>query len=175
MFTNSSGSLTAVGVVSFYPDTRPNARCLDGHYAVITQLGAYRDFIADPTRKQIGLAACAVTHDIKDGSGNYLMSICGVTDRLSHPEAKANCEKNGMMLYDASRRIGTFVLQWRLLDWSQLYTGDGDMDTFYFAGYVKNPKICPMIDTLLQNFRIIDCVQLEVDLVMKSFCEYKIN
>jgi secreted trypsin-like serine protease len=56
VFSNSTGALSLVGVVSFYPDTRPNARCMDGHYAVITQIGTYRDFVNDPTRPQTTVA-----------------------------------------------------------------------------------------------------------------------
>lgn len=47
-YTNSSGALQVVGVVSFYPDSRPNARCQDGHYVVLTQLGNFQAFLADP-------------------------------------------------------------------------------------------------------------------------------
>jgi secreted trypsin-like serine protease len=47
-YTNSSGTLQAVGVVSFYPDSRPNARCQDGHYVVLTQLGNFQTFLANP-------------------------------------------------------------------------------------------------------------------------------
>lgn len=48
VFLNMSGILSPVGVVSFFPDTRPNARCQDGHYTIVTQLGAYADFVKDP-------------------------------------------------------------------------------------------------------------------------------
>lgn len=47
-YTNSTGNLIVVGVVSFYPDSRPNARCQDGHYTVLTQLGNFQPFLADP-------------------------------------------------------------------------------------------------------------------------------
>jgi secreted trypsin-like serine protease len=47
-YTNSSGTLQVVGVVSFYPDSRPNTRCQDGHYAVLTQLGNFATFLASP-------------------------------------------------------------------------------------------------------------------------------
>lgn len=47
-YTNSSGSLQVVGVVSFHPDSRPNARCQDGHYVVLTQLGNFATFLASP-------------------------------------------------------------------------------------------------------------------------------
>lgn len=49
VFSNKTGSLALVGVVSLYPDTRPNARCKDGHMVVVTQLGSFRDFINNPT------------------------------------------------------------------------------------------------------------------------------
>lgn len=48
VFSNKTGSLQLVGIVSFYPDSRGNARCEDGHYAAITQIGYYRDFVNDP-------------------------------------------------------------------------------------------------------------------------------
>lgn len=47
-YSNSTGTLTPVGVISFYPDSRPNARCQGGHYVIITQLGAFAAFIAAP-------------------------------------------------------------------------------------------------------------------------------
>ena len=50
VYSNVTGMPTLVGVVSLYPDTRPNARCLDGHHVVITQLGVYKDFLNDPTK-----------------------------------------------------------------------------------------------------------------------------
>jgi secreted trypsin-like serine protease len=52
VFSNKSGALALVGVVSFYPDARQNARCKDGHYAIVSQLGSFRDFINDPKKPQ---------------------------------------------------------------------------------------------------------------------------
>lgn len=49
VFSNKTGSLALVGVVSLYPDTRPNARCKDGHMVVVTQLGSFKNFIINPT------------------------------------------------------------------------------------------------------------------------------
>jgi secreted trypsin-like serine protease len=47
VFSNKTGKLVYVGVVSIFPDMRKNARCKDGHKVVITQLGNYKDFIRD--------------------------------------------------------------------------------------------------------------------------------
>jgi trypsin len=41
VFSNQTGTPMLVGVVSFYPDTRPNARCQDGHHVVITHVTAF--------------------------------------------------------------------------------------------------------------------------------------
>lgn len=49
VFSNKTGSLFLVGIVSFYPDARANARCEDGHYSVITQVGYHSKFVNDPT------------------------------------------------------------------------------------------------------------------------------
>ena len=49
VFSNKTGALVLVGIVSFYPDSRGNARCEDGHTAVITQVGYHKDFVNDPT------------------------------------------------------------------------------------------------------------------------------
>jgi secreted trypsin-like serine protease len=48
VFSNKTGSLYFVGVVSYYPNARANARCRDGHFAVVTQIGSYKDFLNDP-------------------------------------------------------------------------------------------------------------------------------
>lgn len=48
-YSNKTGSLVAVGVISYFPDTRPNARCQDGHHVVITQLGSYVAFLNNPS------------------------------------------------------------------------------------------------------------------------------
>jgi secreted trypsin-like serine protease len=48
VFSNMTGQLQLVGIVSYYPDARPNARCRDGHAVVITQIGNYEDFIQNP-------------------------------------------------------------------------------------------------------------------------------
>ena len=40
-----TGRLTQVGVYTFSADARTNAKCLDGHKAVFTQVGAYLDWI----------------------------------------------------------------------------------------------------------------------------------
>lgn len=53
VFSNRTGSLFFIGVVSYYPNARPNARCRDGHFVVITQLGSFKDFISDPKRNGI--------------------------------------------------------------------------------------------------------------------------
>lgn len=50
VFSNKTGALTLVGVVSLYPDSRGNARCKDGHYVIVTQLGSFKDFVQDPTK-----------------------------------------------------------------------------------------------------------------------------
>lgn len=63
VFSNKTGALTLVGVVSIYPNSRPNARCKDGHYAVVTQLGSYKDFINDPTKPQTTTAAAPPVED----------------------------------------------------------------------------------------------------------------
>ena len=47
---NNSNNYLPVGVVSFYPDSRANARCQDGHYVVVTQLGNYEDFLKKPEK-----------------------------------------------------------------------------------------------------------------------------
>jgi hypothetical protein len=47
-FSNSTGTLIPVGVISFYPDSRANARCQGGHYVVLTQLGGFAAFLASP-------------------------------------------------------------------------------------------------------------------------------
>lgn len=49
VFSNKTGTLQLVGVVSQYPNSRPNARCRDGHHVIVTQLGSFKDFIQDPT------------------------------------------------------------------------------------------------------------------------------
>ena len=49
VFSNKTGELVLVGIVSFYPDSRGNARCEDGHTAVITQVGFHKSFVDDPT------------------------------------------------------------------------------------------------------------------------------
>ena len=49
VFSNKTGQLEFVGVVSFYPDARPNARCRDGHYSFITQVGAFNELIQNST------------------------------------------------------------------------------------------------------------------------------
>jgi Trypsin len=59
VFSNKTGSLQLVALVSFYPDSRGNARCEDGHYAVLTQLGYHKDFVNDP--KFIPAAAMPTT------------------------------------------------------------------------------------------------------------------
>jgi secreted trypsin-like serine protease len=48
VFSNVTGQLQFVGVVSYYPDSRPNARCRDGHSVVITQVGSFYDWVQDP-------------------------------------------------------------------------------------------------------------------------------
>jgi secreted trypsin-like serine protease len=48
VFLNNSIFLTAVGIISYFPDSRVNARCQDGHYVVSTQIGAYKTFLSDP-------------------------------------------------------------------------------------------------------------------------------
>jgi secreted trypsin-like serine protease len=50
VFSNMTGQLQFVGVVSYYPNARRNAPCRDGHYAVITQLGTFQKFIDDPQK-----------------------------------------------------------------------------------------------------------------------------
>lgn len=44
VFSNATGSLRYVGVVSYFPDYRTNAPCEDGHHAVLTQVGYYTSF-----------------------------------------------------------------------------------------------------------------------------------
>lgn len=48
-YANFSGTLQVVGVISFYPDARRNSPCQDGHYAVLTQLGSYSQFLKSPS------------------------------------------------------------------------------------------------------------------------------
>lgn len=48
VFSNKTGTLQFVGVISYYLDSRPNARCQDGHKTVITQLGAWKAFVENP-------------------------------------------------------------------------------------------------------------------------------
>jgi secreted trypsin-like serine protease len=59
VFSNKTGQLQLVGIVSFYPDGRSNARCEDGHAVAITQVGYHNDFVKDPTF--IPAAALATT------------------------------------------------------------------------------------------------------------------
>ena len=40
-----TGRLTQVGVYTFSPDARKNAKCLDGHKAAYTQIGPYFGWI----------------------------------------------------------------------------------------------------------------------------------
>lgn len=61
VYLNVTNVLTAVGVVSFLPDARPNARCQDGHYTVITQLGAFGDFLKNPATYTTTTAATTTT------------------------------------------------------------------------------------------------------------------
>jgi secreted trypsin-like serine protease len=49
VFSNKTGQLQLVGVVSFFVDSRMNARCEDGHLSAITQVGYHSDFVKDPT------------------------------------------------------------------------------------------------------------------------------
>lgn len=51
VFSNYTGNLALVGVVSFYPDTRPNTRCEGGHMVVITQLGSFQGFLSNPANQ----------------------------------------------------------------------------------------------------------------------------
>jgi len=102
-----------VGVVSFYPDTRPNARCLDGHYVVVTQLGSYRNFIADPTRPQYNLNECVQVQDLKDASGTYLKSACMMVNigsdgfyGITYDEA-SQCKSLGMALIKVPPTVAT--------------------------------------------------------------------
>ena len=46
-YVNSTltGRLTQVGVYAFSPNARTNAKCLDGHKAVFTQVGPYLEWI----------------------------------------------------------------------------------------------------------------------------------
>jgi secreted trypsin-like serine protease len=53
VFSNATGTTVLVGVVSLYPDTRPNARCQDGHHVVITQLAYYAHFLINPDGREI--------------------------------------------------------------------------------------------------------------------------
>lgn len=48
LFSNKTGTLVAVGVISFFPDVRANAPCEDGHYVVGTQLGSFKAFLSNP-------------------------------------------------------------------------------------------------------------------------------
>lgn len=49
VFSNKTGTLQFVGVISHFVSSRPNARCQDGHKVAITQLGAWKAFLDDPT------------------------------------------------------------------------------------------------------------------------------
>ena len=40
-----TGRSTLAGIYAFAADARQNARCLDGHKSVFTQVGAYQDWI----------------------------------------------------------------------------------------------------------------------------------
>lgn len=51
VFSNYTGNLALVGVVSFYPNTRPNTRCEGGHMVVITQLGSFQGFLNNPANQ----------------------------------------------------------------------------------------------------------------------------
>jgi secreted trypsin-like serine protease len=46
VFLKNGDNMEFVGVVSYFPDVRPNARCQDGHKVVVTQLGAYSTFLS---------------------------------------------------------------------------------------------------------------------------------
>ncbi|CAO1408998.1 unnamed protein product [Diamesa serratosioi] len=46
-----TGRLTQVGIYSFAVDARPNAKCLDGHKSIFTQVGSYLDFINGNTNE----------------------------------------------------------------------------------------------------------------------------
>jgi secreted trypsin-like serine protease len=52
VFSNKTGGMSLVAVVSYFPDARGNARCKDGHYAVLTQLGSFKDFMNNPSVPQ---------------------------------------------------------------------------------------------------------------------------
>ena len=45
LVNTSTGRSTLAGIYAFSADARPNARCLDGHKSVFTQVGAYQDWI----------------------------------------------------------------------------------------------------------------------------------
>lgn len=42
VFSNKTGTLIAVGVVSSYPDSRSHAHCQDGHHVIVMRLGMRR-------------------------------------------------------------------------------------------------------------------------------------
>lgn len=48
LYSNTTGTLVPVGVVAYFVNPRPNAKCQDGHHGYATQLGLYLDFIAHP-------------------------------------------------------------------------------------------------------------------------------
>ncbi|XP_070490918.1 chymotrypsin-like elastase family member 1 [Chironomus tepperi] len=45
VFSNSTGTLQFVGVVSHFPDVKHNAPCKDGHMVAITQVGSFSTWI----------------------------------------------------------------------------------------------------------------------------------
>lgn len=61
VFSNKTGALSLVGVVSIFPDSRGRTRCKDGHYTIITQIGTYKNFIDDPTKSEQTTAATTTT------------------------------------------------------------------------------------------------------------------
>lgn len=48
VYQNKTGVLTPVGIISYFPNARYNARCQDGHMVVATQLGGYQTFLTNP-------------------------------------------------------------------------------------------------------------------------------
>lgn len=61
LYSNSTGTLVPVGVVAYFVNPRPNAKCQDGHHGYATQLGAYLDFIAHPEIPVTTVATTAAT------------------------------------------------------------------------------------------------------------------
>lgn len=43
-FINGTSGLKVAAIISYFVDSRPNARCRDGHRVVLTQIGPLYDF-----------------------------------------------------------------------------------------------------------------------------------